>query len=589
MRTRRLVVDTPEGERELLFIGRLTVGRAAECDISLADTKISRRHAEFDATGPAPRVTDLGSRNGILVNGRKVGSAELSSGDVVTVGDARIRVEDHVTVPEPAASGVATDDRTAVLAAPVRPARSARDVPVQETSPVDDDRTAVIPRVALAAAGSRPPVGAAAVAASDDRTVILSRPPAAAIAGPARAVETLRAPAPAPAPPTPVSPAPAARDVLPSPAAPPVAAPSEAPPVAARAGSPAVASGPRMSWGGLVTLCCVLLGGLAVLLGAFPLISASSASLDALSRRQARTLAGWLASGMVGDGTGPVDERVLSDVLAQPGVETAMVLDTRTGRALAPARLAGRPFAELPGIGDEWRDLASPLVGVTDTFVDAYVPVRSAAGAYVVWVRYTSPSASENGIAVVVALAATLVFGLVIGIVIKRHTAATLQYFTRQVELAVAGAGPKVMQGHLMPGLERLPGVVAYLLEQRRAGGGLPASEGRAATGSAPGADADVSDGAAPGPAWIEITPALTVAAVSPHAPASGVRVWSAASGRHLLDVLEPGPICNAVVQGLGALGTATGAEVVVPVPGCPQVTLRRENTTHVRVELAGR
>ena len=88
MRTRRLIVVTPEGERELLFIGRLTIGRAPECDISLADTKISRRHAEFDASGPMPRVTDLGSRNGILVNGRKVGAANLVPGDVVTVGDA---------------------------------------------------------------------------------------------------------------------------------------------------------------------------------------------------------------------------------------------------------------------------------------------------------------------------------------------------------------------------------------------------------------------------------------------------------------------------------------------------------------------
>ena len=101
MRTRRLIVVTPEGDRELLFIGRLTIGRAPECDISLADTKISRRHAEFDASGPMPRVTDLGSRNGILVNGRKVGAADLVPGDVVTVGDAQIRFEERaIEVPE---------------------------------------------------------------------------------------------------------------------------------------------------------------------------------------------------------------------------------------------------------------------------------------------------------------------------------------------------------------------------------------------------------------------------------------------------------------------------------------------------------
>jgi len=102
VRTRRLIVVTPEGERELLFIGRLMVGRAPECDISLADTKISRRHAEFDASGSTPRVTDLGSRNGILVNGRKVGAADLAPGDVITAGDARIRFEERAETSAPA-------------------------------------------------------------------------------------------------------------------------------------------------------------------------------------------------------------------------------------------------------------------------------------------------------------------------------------------------------------------------------------------------------------------------------------------------------------------------------------------------------
>jgi hypothetical protein len=50
---------------------------------------------------------------------------------------------------------------------------------------------------------------------------------------------------------------------------------------------------------------------------------------------------------------------------------------------------------------------------------------------------------------------------------IRRQARATLQHFTRQVELVVSGASPSVMQGGLMPGLERLPGLVAYLLERQ--------------------------------------------------------------------------------------------------------------------------
>jgi pSer/pThr/pTyr-binding forkhead associated (FHA) protein len=120
VRTRRLIVQAPEGERELLFVGRLTVGRAPECDISVADTKISRRHAEFDATGPMPRVSDLGSRNGLLVNGRKVAGADLSTGDVVTIGDLRIRFEEVLPTVAPPRAPI-TADRTAVLPIPTAP------------------------------------------------------------------------------------------------------------------------------------------------------------------------------------------------------------------------------------------------------------------------------------------------------------------------------------------------------------------------------------------------------------------------------------------------------------------------------------
>ena len=95
MRTRRLIVVTPEGERELLFIGRLT--SAARPSATSASPTPRSRGATRSSTrpGPMPRVTDLGSRNGILVNGRKVGAADLVPGDVVTVGDARIRFEER--------------------------------------------------------------------------------------------------------------------------------------------------------------------------------------------------------------------------------------------------------------------------------------------------------------------------------------------------------------------------------------------------------------------------------------------------------------------------------------------------------------
>ncbi len=81
----KLLVKDQQGEREVLLIDTVAVGRDPRCDISLADPLLSRRHAEFVASGPSVIVRDLNSRNGILVNGRKLQEALLRPGDVVQI------------------------------------------------------------------------------------------------------------------------------------------------------------------------------------------------------------------------------------------------------------------------------------------------------------------------------------------------------------------------------------------------------------------------------------------------------------------------------------------------------------------------
>lgn len=75
------------------------LGRALEADVRVNDSKVSRRHAKIntvinESTGKTDYVlTDLGSRNGILVNGVKVSDEILSNGDKITVGDHILRFE----------------------------------------------------------------------------------------------------------------------------------------------------------------------------------------------------------------------------------------------------------------------------------------------------------------------------------------------------------------------------------------------------------------------------------------------------------------------------------------------------------------
>jgi Protein of unknown function (DUF3662)/FHA domain len=75
-----------EGRRNVLSGERVLLGRSRECDVMLSDPNVSRRHAEVRADGGRWVVVDLGSTNGIKVNGRRVDSAPLEPGDRITLG-----------------------------------------------------------------------------------------------------------------------------------------------------------------------------------------------------------------------------------------------------------------------------------------------------------------------------------------------------------------------------------------------------------------------------------------------------------------------------------------------------------------------
>src|SRR5262245_9637583 len=86
-----LVVNDGKRERELLLVERLVVGRDPMCDLSHDDALLSRRHAEFSAEGDEVLVRDLGSRNGLFVNGTRAAERSLKPGDVVQIGPLRVR------------------------------------------------------------------------------------------------------------------------------------------------------------------------------------------------------------------------------------------------------------------------------------------------------------------------------------------------------------------------------------------------------------------------------------------------------------------------------------------------------------------
>lgn len=64
----------------------LRVGRDFECDLSLNDGNVSRKHAEIRRTSNGHVLQDLGSTNGTTVNGNRIESYQLRSGDQIGMG-----------------------------------------------------------------------------------------------------------------------------------------------------------------------------------------------------------------------------------------------------------------------------------------------------------------------------------------------------------------------------------------------------------------------------------------------------------------------------------------------------------------------
>jgi hypothetical protein len=84
-----------EGKRMPVGPGGAVIGRSRECDIVLQDSNVSRRHAEIRPTGgDGWTIADLGSTNGVRVNGRAIdGATPLQAGDEIVVGTVDVRFE----------------------------------------------------------------------------------------------------------------------------------------------------------------------------------------------------------------------------------------------------------------------------------------------------------------------------------------------------------------------------------------------------------------------------------------------------------------------------------------------------------------
>ena len=118
-------------------MGQFLIGRTPECQLSLDDPLVSRRHAILEILADGVFVQDLGSRNGVFVNNERCEvRTRLSEGDVIRIGTQDLvlsGVDEIPSVPGPSARKF--DMRSTM-----------QDVRMTELLVDDDPPTSVTPR-----------------------------------------------------------------------------------------------------------------------------------------------------------------------------------------------------------------------------------------------------------------------------------------------------------------------------------------------------------------------------------------------------------------------------------------------------------
>jgi len=82
-----LALDWLHGESSLV------IGRDAACDVVLADDSVSRHHARLVFRDGTWIIQDLDSKNGTIVNRKRVGRSQLHPGDRLQLGDLQLDVD----------------------------------------------------------------------------------------------------------------------------------------------------------------------------------------------------------------------------------------------------------------------------------------------------------------------------------------------------------------------------------------------------------------------------------------------------------------------------------------------------------------
>jgi uncharacterized RDD family membrane protein YckC len=119
-----------DGKEIPLSEGDLVLGRSRSCAVRIDEETVSRSHALLSLRNGQATVRDLGSSNGLFVNGRRMTrESELKSGDVIGLGSATMSV--MILAPPGSDSGAADEPPSETLTRQLEAAEELKKVPAQ--------------------------------------------------------------------------------------------------------------------------------------------------------------------------------------------------------------------------------------------------------------------------------------------------------------------------------------------------------------------------------------------------------------------------------------------------------------------------
>lgn len=154
-----LFITQPDGsEVEFpLSEASIRIGRAKDNDLHIQDESVSTFHAELLFRDGHHVIKDLGSTNGVRVNGERVQEAPVTDGDIVRFGNVRARYQadaaDPITETEPASEATPASETSEATEAAEPQAAETPAAPSPETP-------SAAPKPAPAALPEAPPASA---------------------------------------------------------------------------------------------------------------------------------------------------------------------------------------------------------------------------------------------------------------------------------------------------------------------------------------------------------------------------------------------------------------------------------------------